>query len=302
MPDWKQAIRDWRALPPREQYRRSIIGIPQRTARSMAMEGDPVSLEVLEEQIERWCPKLFAPVPGATVARFALLDSPLPPVEDTLRVGEWFRQAVMSKAGKLLGSERIPPVFSGHDLPSGNSHGHAFYLPEDSNGDGRIDHVSVYVPDGIDQVCHRILLRLTRLWTRGGPSCRVMLESISNASELAQETALFGGGQNWVSVTPYLYPWHVKKNFSIEQQLGRECRERGLPEIAQLSRVPTINLNGVEKRTADFHRLRAKRSVTQPDMHGKFWHIQFKEPIQGPLALGFACHFGLGLFAPFHDA
>lgn len=29
-----------------------------------------------------------------------------------------------------------------------------------------------------------------------------------------------------------------------------------------------------------------------------FWRLTFPEPIQGPLALGFGCHFGLGLFTP----
>ncbi len=30
--------------------------------------------------------------------------------------------------------------------------------------------------------------------------------------------------------------------------------------------------------------------------------IEFAEPVQGPLALGFGCHFGLGLFIPAPDA
>ena len=32
------------------------------------------------------------------------------------------------------------------------------------------------------------------------------------------------------------------------------------------------------------------------DTHGGFWRIEFAEPIQVPLALGLACHYGLGLF------
>jgi len=30
--------------------------------------------------------------------------------------------------------------------------------------------------------------------------------------------------------------------------------------------------------------------------------VRFAAPIRGPLALGFACHFGLGLFVPATDA
>ena len=91
-------------------------------------------------------PELFAVVSGATVARFALIDSPFPPVEETLRVGECLRQAVMSIAGSVSGKDRIPAVLSGHELLAGNT----FYLSEDADGDGCIDHLAVYLPGGID--------------------------------------------------------------------------------------------------------------------------------------------------------
>ena len=29
--------------------------------------------------------------------------------------------------------------------------------------------------------------------------------------------------------------------------------------------------------------------------------LRFAQPVRGPVALGFACHFGLGLFAPASD-
>lgn len=69
----------------------------------------------------------------------------------------------MSLAGEVLVRDKIPAVLSGHDLPEANRHGHAFYLPEDADGDGRIDRLTVYMPSGIDQECHRVLVRLTRL-------------------------------------------------------------------------------------------------------------------------------------------
>jgi len=42
---------------------------------------------------------------------------------------------------------------------------------------------------------------------------------------------------------------------------------------------------------------RYKGRLAQPDTEGSFWRLTFPEPIQGPVALGFGCHFGLGLFA-----
>ena len=85
-------------------------------------------------------------------------------------------------------------------------------------------------------------------------------------------------------------------NFSAEDQLHREYRERALTEVANFERFPAITINGRELRPIHFHRFRAKRGLVQPDTRGSFWRIEFAEPVQGPLALGFACHFGLGLF------
>jgi hypothetical protein len=47
--DWKEAIREWRALPEEEQQqRRRRASIPRKVARSMAFEGVPVDLGELD--------------------------------------------------------------------------------------------------------------------------------------------------------------------------------------------------------------------------------------------------------------
>lgn len=296
MPDWKQSIIQWRALPDREKHRRRVLSIPQDVARSMAFEGEPVSVEMLEAELEQSFPKLFAAVPGATAARFALVDPPLPCIEETLRIGECFRQAVMSMAGKVLGEDKIPCVLSGHNLPEGNRHTHAFYLPEDTNNDGRIDCVTAYLPGGIDQECHRVLVRLMRLWSRTGQKWRVLLETISDTNALMSSSTLFGTSSSWTSITPYLHPWHLKKNFTVEDQLRRECRERGLPEIVHQTHLPGIHINGRALHASGFHRRRSKCDLVQPDTRGSFRRIEFAQPVRGPIALGFGCHFGLGMF------
>jgi len=50
-----------------------------------------------------------------------------------------------------------------------------------------------------------------------------------------------------------------------------------------------------------FHRFRRKRGLLQPDTLGRLLEIRFAAPVRGPLALGFARHFGLGLFVPAAD-
>jgi len=233
-----------------------------------------------------------------TTARFALYGKPLPRVEDAVRIGEWLRAAVMGKAKHLLGDDRIPRELSGHGLPEYNRHRHAFYLPEDADGDGRVDHAIVYVAGGLSTDVCRVLAQLLRLWNREGEEWQLVLEQIGEAKGAGTESALCGAGLVWASVTPYLHPWHVKKDLNVPEQIRRECQERGLPEPLSIKPVPDLLVRGRRLRPIQFHRFRSKRGLIQPDRRGSFWIIEFGEPVWGPLALGFACHFGLGLFTP----
>ncbi len=236
-----------------------------------------------------------------TTACFLLLGKPLPRVEDSLRIGELMRLTVMSAFGKNnAGKCCAPPLFSGHDLPEDNVHQHAFYLPFDSNGNGRLDRVVLHVPAGFGKEPRSVIGKLPRrkrkLWYPNGYEWRLLLEGMGNREVCVKLTA---ASRNWVSVTPYLHPWHIKKNFSVADQIRRECEKRGLPGINDLKPVQTIKIGGRDRRSIDFHRFRSfKRNQSQPDRQGSFWEITFDLPISGPLALGFACHFGLGLFQP----
>jgi CRISPR-associated protein Csb2 len=231
-------------------------------------------------------------LPAATTAQFVLAGKPLPRVEDSLRVGELLRAAVMSRAKMHFGDDNVPAIFSGHGLPDDNRHGHAFYLPWDSDGDGRIDRMLLHVPVGMSLEQRRVVEKLNRIWGRDGSEWRLVLESVGEAGDgLTCKSAV------WESITPYLHPWFVKKNMSIEDQIKKECRMRGLPKPIMLERLESVVIKARKRTPIHFHRFRSKRGLlTQPDTRGSFWRIEFGEPIQGPIALGFGCHFGLGLF------
>jgi hypothetical protein len=51
--DWKEAMRQWRALPEEEQQRRRRASIPRKVARSMAFDGEPVDQTTLEAEHAR---------------------------------------------------------------------------------------------------------------------------------------------------------------------------------------------------------------------------------------------------------
>ncbi len=58
--NWQQAITNWRTLSPEEQHQRRWQRIPRNVAQSMAFEGEPVSLSMLEAEHAR------QPMPPAT--------------------------------------------------------------------------------------------------------------------------------------------------------------------------------------------------------------------------------------------
>ncbi|NGZ28527.1 MAG: type I-U CRISPR-associated protein Cas5/Cas6, partial [Magnetococcales bacterium] len=215
-----------------------------------------------------------------TLARFSLMGRPLPLLEDSVRIGELFRLALMGISRRHYGENAIPVIFSGHDLPEDNRHGHAFYLPEDADQDGHIDHLLLSVPMGLDEKARQILGKLQEI--RGKDTTwTVLLEGI--LQEPTRLSPLLGKTDQWLSITPYLHPWHAKKGFWIEEQLQRECQLRGLPPLLAMERLPAIQVNGRERRTLHFHRFRNKRGLVQPDSQGGFWKLTFAQPIEGPL-------------------
>jgi CRISPR-associated protein Csb2 len=241
-------------------------------------------------------------------ARLALFGKPLPRIEDAVRVGEALRLAAMGAARRLLGSEAIPAELSGHELPETNRHAHAFWLPE-PNDRGEIEHVLIHAPGGFSPNAVRLLTGLQKIKRDEGEPLRLMLEGIGQAALFAQASRVAGESEVWRSVTPYLHPWHLKKpqlrssealRSALLEQLRREWRARGeaLPDLVEMNEVSSVRFAGRELRPVHFHRFRRKRGLVQPDTLGRMLELRFAAPIRGPLALGFGCHFGLGLFAP----
>lgn len=233
-------------------------------------------------------------IPEVDTVRLALSGRPLPRIEEAVRIGELVRLAAISRAAALFGDKQIPPELSGHDLPRDGGHRHAFFLPE-SDRQGRIDHVLVHAPGGLSTEALRALDGIARIWEDAGAEWQVLFEAYGPLDAFGH-CPYAGASAQWESATPYLHPWHRKKHLTVEDQIRRECRARALPEPL-IERLPTIPVKGRNRRPVHFRRFRNKRGLTQPDTSGSFWRLTFPEPVQGPVALGFGCHFGLGLFA-----
>jgi len=114
---------------------------------------------------------------------------------------------------------------------------------------------------------------------------------------------LFAKSKRWRSVTPISlprFPYRAdgkpRPSEVPEAQLVRELLSRGLPAPIAIKRIDGYQVNGRPLvRWLEFHAQRFNGT------HGKGlagFEIEFAESVAGPLALGFGCHFGLGLFMP----
>jgi CRISPR-associated protein Csb2 len=248
--------------------------------------------------VEALRPKRTAPKSARarfTTGCWLVIGNPKPRIEDTLRIGEAFRNTALAAFGRDDRNRHLAPsILSGHGLADNNIHRHAFFLPRDADDDGYIDQLVLHVPDGIEPEWQETLTKaVRRVWHRNG-GWDLLAAGFG--------TPLLGGelldeSRCWISVTPYLHPWHTKKKFSVEDQIRKECCVRGLPE-PDLNPRPHVMIRGRQRRPMHFHRFRSnKPNLSQPDTRGSFWQLTFPEPVHGPIALGFGCHFGLGLFA-----
>ena len=250
----------------------------------------------------------------ATVARLVLAGRPQPRVEDAVKIGEVFRSAMMAHV-----TGEIPAVLSGRSAEGtplhDPQHGHAFFLAEDHDRNGFIDHLVLHIRDGLPPSVLAALDRLRRLWIadrrrvdpqddpdEGRQEWRVALEGLGQPSDFS-DSALLRASKIWVSVTPYLRPWHIKGSdtaAATRAMLLKECRIRGLPECqiehsGDDGRAILVS-EGVSRGVLRFHRFRSRSGLLQPDRSGTALRLSFEKPISGPIALGFGCHFGLGLF------
>lgn len=235
------------------------------------------------------------------VARFVLAGRPPPRIEKSLRIGEIARGALMSGGGQP------PEEFSGRNkdgpLCEDSAHAHAFFLPEDADDDGCIDHLIIFCRKGFSEEACKRLDGLRKLWlpqkrgaTESGSSGReewsVALEGIAAVKDFPQVSALLQDSKKWVSVTPYLMPWHAKRNFGVAEQITRELERRDMIRQGVALKIKPLPEQNVRR----FMRFRKRRKLVQPDRSGCFLEMTFPKSVCGPISLGFACHYGLGLF------
>ena len=255
-----------------------------------------------------------------TVARFRLAANVLPLVTKSLPFTELARKCLIKNRGfdtehsEVIAGKTIDGVPLIH-------HSHAHYLATDEDGDGHIDHLTIYAPRGFDKDDVAALGEMRSInWRESRTGVRLILTGLGNASDFAvddKKIALFQKRVKFRSVTPFSLP-----NFSTrgggkparfkdttEGQMRRELRKRGLPEPIAVTPIKGFfetlaTLENIGEATPRFRWLeftyRRFNGTSGNGLAG--FEIEFAsedlDKIKTPLTLGFGCHFGLGLFLP----
>ena len=226
----------------------------------------------------------------------------LPQFSRTLPQAELIHRALVGLAAE--GGRIDCPVLTGKDTSgqplTGHRHFHLLPLNLEANEPGRLDHFLLWAPMGFDAQAQQAVLALRRTWTKGGDKpLFVTVAGMGRLDDLAPAIGrhALGESRTWISQTPFVAPRHIKRhgNNTLTAQVLAELTSRGFP-------TPQIEVLSREQCTeAHFHRfvrVRRNRTKAPPRDHFIGLRLTFPEPVRGPLTLGYAAHFGLGLFVP----
>ena len=256
---------------------------------------------------------------GPTVARFAVASMDAPRLTETISLAEKIHAALVSRSN---GS----PVFTGCDESNKplKGHRHAYIFCESNIGLGRgdrgeITHITVYASSGFSQKEKYAIEGLTRVWGHGLDDLQLVLLGMGQPEDFAGfnttkgDSPLFTESKNWISRTPFVPTRHPKATRagvpkrdasglqigSPEQDLRRLLKLGGFPVPVAVEPVAGTILGEQEVAWHAFLR-RRETGEGKPAANGAGYgfRIEFPEPVQGPVAVGYGAHFGMGGFAP----
>jgi CRISPR-associated protein Csb2 len=158
---------------------------------------------------------------------------------------------------------------------------------------------------GLDAAAQRAVAQIRRTWTKGRDkdilvTCVGMGEldlfRRKLLSRAGQPLAVLGKAKVWSSFTPFVPPRHVKKSrHRVEDQVRTELSSRGLPPPVAVEFLDREEM--VRRRLLRFVRTRRPGKPQPPRPAAFGLRLIFDQAVNGPVALGYAAHYGLGLMA-----
>jgi len=191
--------------------------------------------------------------------------------------------------------------------PLKTPHTHAHWLPMSLFDPEAIDHVLVCASDGFSRDAVRAISSIRWAYAKdisqlsvnmvGQGSIADVVEQLAACSSIDQRgVAPMHTATTWESATPLVFRkyLHRRGKKTREGQIIEELLERGFP--APLSISVWIQQQTALRKLKGFV-LKRKPGKRQPPCE-RSWGvtIEFPDPVRGPINLGYASHFGLGMF------
>lgn len=232
-----------------------------------------------------------------------------PPMRDALRRMELIHRSLVSLSDPEKRGEGSPSLTGKVNGEPMRGHQHAFMIPLTlGRREGRIDHVLIHAKMGFDANARRALGLIRKTYAKDMPDLFMTLAGLGTRADFEALVPDVREAKRWRSRTPFIPPRYLKpsgKN-SLSGQIEAELRERGLHGLreilVELESGEFVHVDEYDRemrvtpRFRHFRRTREKDGiVTRPPFS---LELRFEEAVRGPIALGYACHFGLGVFGP----
>lgn len=316
-----------------EPWHREVTGAPEDLLAALQIETTVLQQEGWSSppgsrEIIYWRPagavsspaagpaRLYGAIAVADTALFALATDRkrdvLPLMERALPTMALFRRALLSIVGDEQQSGLCPELTGKDDqggrLRDGHRHAHFMPLSIEARNSGRIDHVLVHAPMGFGRAAQHALRRLRRTWAKEIDNIGVTLVGMGCLSSFRVVSGSplpeLGRSAMWESRTPFIPSRFLKPRGkdSLDGQIRAELRQRKLPDLIA---APVVALpmdadeDGLQARQFR-HFVRTRQNTGAPGPPPGLFRLSLtlESPVEGPLCLGWGCHFGLGLFVP----
>ena len=244
-----------------------------------------------------------------TLMRYAVVGPVRPSIKDTLRIGDMARAACMSQYGRAHNGE-TSEILSGKDAEGRplRNHQHASYLPTYETQSSEIDHLTILAPKGFEKKDLDALLSLRTLYRYGLDRVSLVFQGLGTMEDF-RTIPIMRIAKNWISATPLILTRHVKYRkggsgelYMVdgpEDQIRAEIKNR----YGDSYRLKSVILNDRPERLHNtnvrpFHFFRRRRRGSIGDGRLYEARLEFEESVPGPITLGYASHYGLGMFVP----
>lgn len=249
----------------------------------------------------------------------------------------WLEKLHRALVKRSAESGRVSACLLGRDEDGDpmEGHRHVTLVPLSLDGKSRLDHVLLHSPMGFDDAAIGVLRRFRTLYgneRRNIPDLYVSLVGMGKRPDLATSARQLHSSKVWQSVTPFLPPRFLKPRGTnaLEGQVRAELACRGFPNPLHIeieledghapiadawalwrAGAPTVQLTEgaqmvsamepARRLSTSWRHFRRERfdHAKRPPVDAAFGlRLSFAEPIDGPIAIGYASHFGLGQFVP----